>query len=365
MKNCKLIVWSSSNFKIIDTSETEPIVFVNETPCFENLQEICKQYKDQNTSLYFTVNKDSTVPSSYSPELIDILVMNNDKFIPQYGRKVELENSTSLYKLYSMFPTYSKIILSPKMVKQITNFKNAQECETMFFNSMVQNIYSFNNQKTYDFEPNLILFLIIFWITYFYSHRNVMVDTVIYRQKKFPTKGLILFYSKENHKYELLLNLFLNLVKHDCKNSQILVTDNETLHQFLQSYESIWKKWNIKVIDRVSMIDENPKLIQLYRIQYKGTSNVKELDPFSLETELLRFCYKNKVQFASELFIFMNPLFCQIQRYSITKRNKIDWSFLKKLSFKKSMKFNRYVIYRHFFHKNFQLEEMKRDQEKA
>ena len=205
----------------------------------------------------------------------------------------------------------------------------------------------------FDFEPNLFLFFLILWITYFCCHYKTFINTIVYRQKKFPSKGITLSYYKDNTKYEILLNLYLYLVQFDCKNCQIILVNQDYLYKFIKSYDQIWKKWNIKIINNVSMIQENSKIIQLHETIHANLSNIKNVPESSFEIAILRFCYKNNIHYVSEIFIMMNPLFSSIQELSITEKKKLDWSFLKKLSMKKSLKFNKFVLYKYFIYKNF------------
>lgn len=354
MIDSKIIVWNVSNFRLLDNfkKEDESIIYLNTTPSFDSIHKICSLFQNKNIILYFTSDKKNTIPTFFNLDYMDILLMNKSNNI-QYGSKVVLDDSTTLCKLYSSFPTFDNIILSPKMVDQICAFKNKYEYDILFYNSITQNIYSLKCPIFFHFEPNLFLFFIILWITYFCCHYKIFINTIVHRQKKFPSKGITLSYHNNNTKYEILLNLYLYLVQFDCKNCQIIIVDQDYLYKFIKSYDQIWKKWNIEIINNVSMIQENSKIIQLNQTIHVNLSNIKNVSENSFEIAILRFCYKNNVQYVSQIFIMMNPLFSSIQELSITEKKKLDWSFLEKLSMKKSLKFNKFVLYKYFIYKNF------------
>lgn len=354
MFDFKIIVWKLSNFRFLDhfKKEKDSILYTHEYASYENIYKICSLFQNKNTVLYFTSNENNTIPTFFNPNYMDILLMNKSNHI-QYGSRIELEDLTTVCKLYSSFPTFDNIILSAKMVNQICAFQNKYEYDILFYNSIAQNIYSLKCSRFFDFEPNLFLFFIILWITYFCCHYKRLVNTIVYQQKKFPSKGITLSYDKNNTKYEILLNLYLYLVQYNCKHCQIIIVGEDYLHKFIKSHSSIWKKWNIEIINNISMMKEKSKIIQLHQVSHKNLSNIKEVSDSTFEIAILRFCYKNNIHYVSELFIMMNPLFSSIQELSITEKRKMDWSFLKKLSTKKSWKFNKFVLYKYFIYKNF------------
>lgn len=354
MFDFKIIVWKVSNFRLLDNfkKEDDSIIHLDTQPCYDSIHKLCSLFENKKMVLYFTSDENNTIPVFFNPNYMDILFMNKSNHI-QYGTRIQLEDSTTICKLYSLFPTFDNIILSPKIVNQICAFQNKYEYDILFYNSIAQNIYSLKCSRFFDFEPNLLLFFIILWITYFCCHYKIFINTIVHGQKKFPSKGITLSYDKNNTKYEVLLNLYLYLVQYDCKNCQIIIVEEDYLYKFIKSHSPIWKKWNIEIINNISMMKETSKMIQLHQVSHKNLSNIKEVSESSFEVAILRFCYKNNIHYVSELFIMMNPLFSSIQELSITEKKNLDWTFLKKLSVKKSWKFNKFVLYKYFIYKNF------------